>query len=43
MIVVDNSTGSNIEKATMIAYKGIMTWAKKPPENKIAQKWIKSQ
>ena len=43
MIVVDNSTGSNIEKATMIAYKSIMTWAKKPPENKIAQKWIKSQ
>ena len=43
MIVVDNSTGSNIEKATMIAYKAIMTWAKKPPENKIAQKWIKSQ
>lgn len=43
MIVVDNSTGSNIEKATMIAYKSIMAWAKKPPENKIAQKWIKSQ
>ena len=43
MIIVDNSTGSNIEKATMIAYKSIMTWAKKPPENKIAQKWIKSQ
>ena len=43
MIIVDNSTGSDIEKSTMIAYKAIMAWAKKPPENSIAVKWIKGQ
>jgi predicted kinase len=43
MIVVDNSEGSDIDRATMDAYKKIATWAKKPPENAKAQKWIKSQ
>mgnify|MGYP003683318831 CR=1 FL=1 len=43
MIIVDNSEGSNIEKATMDAYKKIQTWAKKAPENSIAIKWIKGQ
>ena len=27
----------------MAAYKKIMTWSKKPPENKIAMAWINSQ
>jgi predicted kinase len=43
MTIVDNSEGSNIEKATMDAYKKIQTWAKKAPENSIAIKWIKGQ
>jgi|TARA_B110000977_G_C10861241_1_gene409855 predicted kinase len=43
MIIVDNSEGSNIEKATMDAYKRIKTWAAKPPENSIAIRWIKGQ
>lgn len=43
MTIVDNSTGSDIERGTMSAYKKIMVWSKTPPENKIAAKWIKSQ
>ena len=43
MIIVDNSVGSNIEKATTDAYKKIKTWAAKAPENSIAVKWIKGQ
>lgn len=43
LTIVDNSTGSDVERGTMSAYKKIMVWSKKPPENKIAAKWIKSQ
>lgn len=43
MIIVDNSVGSNIEKATTDAYKKIKNWSSKPPENAIALKWIKGQ
>lgn len=43
MIVVDNSKGSDIEKAVLSAYKRIQQWAAKPPENAIAVKWIKGQ
>ena len=43
MTIVDNSAGSNIERATMDAYKTIMKWAAKKPENQIAVKWINSQ
>jgi len=43
MTVIDNSTDADINTSTLEAYKDIQQWAKKPPENKIAQKWIKSQ
>lgn len=43
MTIVDNSEGSNIEKATTDAYKKIQTWAQKAPENSIAVRWIKGQ
>ena len=43
MTIVDNSEGADIERSTLEAYKDIMTWAKKPPENRLAQKWIKGQ
>ena len=43
MIVIDNSKGSDIETSTLEAYKDIQKWAAKPPENRIATKWIKSQ
>ena len=38
-----NSDGSNIDRATLDAYKDIMNWSKRPPENSIAMKWIKKQ
>lgn len=43
MIVVDNSKGSDIHKASLSAFKRIQQWAAKPPENAIAVKWIKGQ
>ena len=43
MTIVDNSEGADIGRSTLEAYKDIMTWAKKPPENRLAQKWIKGQ
>lgn len=43
LIIVDNSRDSDVDVATLEAYKDIKTWAAKPPENKIAAKWIKSQ
>jgi len=43
LIVVDNSKGSDVERATVDAYKKIKTWAAKAPENAMAIKWIKGQ
>jgi|TARA_B110000977_G_scaffold185225_1_gene249812 predicted kinase len=43
MIIVDNSEGSNIEGATMAAYRKMMKWSKSKPENRIAAKWMKDQ
>ena len=43
LTVVDNSTDSDINSATMAAYKKVKTWAAKKPENAIAIKWIKGQ
>src|SRR5210317_2113159 len=43
MIIVDNSDGSNVEGATMGAYRKIGTWSKKTPKNALAQKWINSE
>lgn len=43
MTIVDNSDDADIERSTLEAYKDIMTWAKKPPENRLAQQWIKGQ
>jgi len=43
MIVVDNSSDANIEGGTMNAYRKISAWAKNPPDNRIAKKWIDQQ
>jgi predicted kinase len=43
MMILDNSTGSNIEGATMAVYRKVMTWSKGKPDNRIAVKWIKDQ
>lgn len=43
LTIVDNSKGADIEASTLQAYKNIATWSKRPPENRIAVKWMKSQ
>jgi hypothetical protein len=43
MTVIDNSTDADINTSTLDAYKNIQQWAKKPPENSLAVKWIKGQ
>ena len=40
-VIVDNSEGSNIEKATTSAYKKMAKFSKESPKNPIAIKWIK--
>jgi hypothetical protein len=40
-VIVDNSEGANWEKATLNAYKKMSKFAKTPPRNPIAKKWIK--
>lgn len=42
-VIVDNSEGSNIEKATTSAYKKILKFSKESPKNSIAKKWIASK
>ena len=42
-IIVDNSEGSNWQKATTDAYKKMSKFAAADPKNKIARDWIKSQ
>jgi len=42
-VIVDNSEGSRIEKATTSAYKKMAKFANAPHKNKIARDWINSQ
>jgi len=42
-VIIDNSDGSNIEKATTSAYKKMAKFAKEAPKNNIARSWIKKQ
>ena len=41
--IADNSEGSNFRSEAMRVYKGVGAWSKKPPRNKKAQDWIRSQ
>lgn len=42
-MIVDNSEGSNFQKATIDAYKKFAKFAKEQPKNSIAKNWIKQQ
>ena len=42
-VIVDNSQGSNIEKATTSAYKKIAKFANTKHKNPLARQWIKQQ
>ena len=39
-LVVDNSQNVNVDKTTLAAYKKIVRWLNKKPENHIYQKWV---
>lgn len=41
--IVDNSDGKDFKKETMLAYRGIGAWSKKPPSSPLAKKWIEQQ
>ena len=41
--IVDNSDGKDFKKETMLAYRGIGAWSKKPPKAPLAKRWIKQQ
>src|SRR5210317_726281 len=41
--IVDNSDSSDVENATMRAYKTISKWANREPRNHLAKKWIKQE
>ena len=43
LIIVDNSDGQDINQGTLRAYREVQKWAKKPPKNGKAQRWIKQQ
>jgi tRNA uridine 5-carbamoylmethylation protein Kti12 len=43
MFIVDNSENSDAEKNTMVIYKRVSEWSKKPPENRYATKWMNQQ
>lgn len=43
MIIVDNSTDSNVEGAILSAYKKIGQWVKTKPTKPAAKAWIKTQ
>lgn len=43
LIIVDNSNGSNIEKAILSAYRRVWKWSKTPPSKSAAKKWIARQ
>lgn len=42
-IVVDNSTGVNVEGATLAVYKKMKAWAKSDVGSPVAKAWMKSQ
>ena len=42
-VIVDNSDGANIEKATTSAYKKMAKFASETPKNNIAKKWVAQQ
>ena len=42
-VIVDNSSGANVAKATTSAYKQMAKFAKEAPKNNIAKKWVSAQ
>jgi hypothetical protein len=43
MLIVDNSEGKDFKVETLRAYKDVTKFLKKPIENSLAKRWIKTQ
>jgi len=43
LMVIDNSSGSDIEATALRAYKDVGKWAAKDPKSPIAKKWVSAQ
>ena len=43
MLIVDNSSGVNVDATTLSAYRKVSAFIRKPPQNYIAQRWMKNQ
>ena len=43
MYIVDNSDGADFKKGALSVYRSLMSWSKRPPQDRRAKAWIKSQ
>lgn len=41
--IVDNSDGADFKKGALSVYRSLMSWSKRPPQNRHAKAWIKDQ
>ena len=42
MYIVDNSDGADFKKGALSVYRSLMSWSKRPPQDRRAKAWIKS-
>ena len=43
MYIVDNSDGADFKSGALSVYRSLMAWSKRPPQDRRAKAWIKSQ
>ena len=43
MYIVDNSDGADFKKGALSVYRSLMAWSKRPPQDRRAKAWIKSE
>ena len=43
MYIVDNSDGADFKKGALSVYRSLMSWSKRPPQDRRAKAWVKSQ
>jgi len=41
--IVDNSDGADFKKGALSVYRSLMSWSKRPPQDRRAKAWIKDQ
>tara|TARA_B100000927_G_scaffold280198_1_gene264483 strand:- start:5463 stop:7748 length:2286 start_codon:yes stop_codon:yes gene_type:complete len=43
MFIVDNSDGADFKSGAMSVYRSLMSWSRRPPQDRRAKAWIKDQ